>query len=345
MAISENPGQWQCHRRRRHLEYHPVAFPSFDQGSLFSSYHIIVTYTTISSFPGEKERCQIMPHTGDATAIIMPTPIPIRNLDMLPASPGSFHLHHRSRNAAASSSKHQGSSAGKNQAGKLRDMDGLPTSTGTARARGGGGNAVSRSYKPRISRSSGDSSPERPVSRSGNGTPIHHHHHHHHGHHGHQKPRSFSSRPSTSRPSFDRFNNNGSINHSTTLADTLNTSTIAPRPGYKRGETGTSAQADIDLDSDLDLDLDLDTNLAMNMDMDLSAGYDRDRSTRGARWGKARHGRWNRGEESESSTSAEEEVGVGVGVGGEDEGRVGTRGRVGVGVGVGLDEDAGGRRR
>lgn len=228
-------------------------------------------------------------------------------------------------------------------------MDGLPTSTGMAgaRSRGGGGNAVSRSYKPRISRSSGDSSPERPVSRSGNGTPSHHHHHHHHGHHGHQKPRSFSSRPSTTRPTFDRFNNNGNVNHSTTLADTVNTSTIAPRPGYKRGETGTSAQADIDLDSDPDLDLDLNTNLAMDMDMDLSAGYGRDRSTRGARWGKARHGRWNRGEESESSTSAEEEVGVGDGVGGQDEGGIsmGSRGRVG--VGVGLDEDAGaaGRRR
>lgn len=228
-------------------------------------------------------------------------------------------------------------------------MDSLPTSTGMAgaRSRGGGGNAVSRSYKPRISRSSGDSSPERPVSRSGNGTPSHHHHHHHHGRHGHQKPRSFSSRPSTSRPTFDRFNHNASINHSTTLADSLNTSTIAPRPGYKRGETGTSAQADIDLDSDLDLDLDLDRNLAMNMDMDLSAGYDRDRSTRGARWGKTRHGRWNRGEESESSTSAEEEAGGLVGVGGEDEGGgyMGSRGRVGVGVGVGLDEGTGGRRR
>jgi hypothetical protein len=227
-------------------------------------------------------------------------------------------------------------------------MDGLPTSTGMAGARSrGGGNAVSRSYKPRISRSSGDSSPERPVSRSGNGTPSHHHHHHHHhGHHGHQKPRSFSSRPSTTRPTFDRFNNNGNINHSTTLADTVNTSTIAPRPGYKRGETGTSAQADIDLDSDLDLDLDLDTNLATNMDMDMGAGYDRDRS-RGVRWGKTRHGRWNRGEESESSTSAEEEAGGLVGVGGEDEGGIymGSRGRVGVGVGNGGDEDAGGRRR
>jgi hypothetical protein len=125
--------------RRRQSNIFPSDFRALI-GDTFSPYHCKTHYYLKRS--SEKERCQIMPQTGESAAIIMPTPIPIQNLDMLPASPGSFHLHHRSRNAAASSSKHTGSSSGKKQ---VRDMDGLPTSTGMAGARSrGGGNDRSR---------------------------------------------------------------------------------------------------------------------------------------------------------------------------------------------------------